>query len=302
MPFLAVGAAAQPTFSRTWGHRGTDLGGFAAPAGLAVNGGDTLYVADSILDRITLFDGRGTPRTAWNIRGSGPGQIDHPVGLALDAGGDLYVADSGNHRVQRFRGDGTFVEAFGDSGAAPGQFLGPSGITLSREGFLYVADYGNRRVQILDWRQSPPRFDRILGGGTIPFLGPTDVALDSLGSVFVVDFLPSEIVQVDAMDREVRRFRGHGFEGEPPLHVGALVDGDRLYVSDVLNGTMESFDLAGTRLDSWPPGGIPGPVRLATSRRRLLFVTTGASAVYIFQLAVPVRARTWSEVKRGFRD
>jgi hypothetical protein len=297
----ATRAAAQPTFAGVWGQRGTELGAFAAPAGLAVNRGDTLFVADSFLDRVTLFDTGGEALSAWNRSGSGPGEIHHPVGLALDAGGDVYIADSGNHRIQRFRRDGGFVEAFGDSGSGPGKFLGPSGIAFGRAGFLYVADHGNRRVVVLDWSRSPPRFDRILGGGGIALAGPTDIALDALDRVYISDFLGNEIVVVDALDREVRRFRGEGTEGEPPLHLGLLVDGDMLHVSDVVNGTMETFDLSGRRLFAWPPGGLPGPLRLAASPRRRLFVSTADSNVYVFQLALPVRSASWSALKGKFR-
>jgi DNA-binding beta-propeller fold protein YncE len=300
--WLVAPLAAQPHFVAIWGARGTGLGQFVAPTGVAVNAGDTLYVADAFLDRITLFDGDGTALVAWNLRGSAPGQLRGPRGLAVDAGGDVYVADSGNQRIQRFRRDGTFIEVFGDSGSAPGRFRGPYGLTLTRDRQLYVADQGNARVQHFDWSESPPRFVGVIGGETAFFVSPTSVAVDSLGFLYVADLDGREIVQFDPAGQEVRRFHGEGSFPELPTPLGVIVDGEVLQVTDVLNGIVEAFDRSGTRLYGWPPEGLPGPGLMAIGPRRRLFVSSGQDAViYVYQLAVPVQSHSFGAVKSLFR-
>jgi DNA-binding beta-propeller fold protein YncE len=267
-----------------------------------VNGGDTLYVADAFLDRITLFDSRGAPLATFGSTGADDGRLRGPVGLAIDAAGDVYVSDSGNHRIQRFRRDGTFVEAFGDSGSAPGQLLGPSGIALTAAGQLYVADHGNRRVQQFDWSSSPPRFVAVVGGGALQLQGPTDVAVDGQGFLYVADLLGNEVVQLQPDGQEVRRFRGSGGVGESPSPLGLLVDGPVLHVTDVLNGKVEAFDLNGNLLYDWPAGGMPGPSRMAADSTRRLFVTSGQDRViFVFQLPLAAAKTTWTDVKQRFR-
>ena len=298
----AAPLAAQPQFVAVWGERGSGLGQFRAPTGVAVNAGDTLYVADAFLDRITLFDGAGTALVAWNLSGSAPGRLRGPRGLAVDAGGDLYVADSGNHRIQRFRRDGTFVEVLGDTGSAPGRFWGPYGLTLTRDRQLYVADQGNARVQRFDWSESPARFVSVVGEGNSPLVSPTSVAVDSLGFLYVADLDGREIVQFDPAGQEVRRFHGEGSFPELPTPLGCVVDRDELQVTDVLNGSVEAFDRFGTRLYGWPPEGLPGPGLMAIGPRRRLFVSSGQDGViFVYQLAVPVQSRSFGAVKSLFR-
>ncbi len=286
-----------------WAERGTAVGQLRAPTGVALSAGDTLYVSDAFLHRITFFDASGTVLGAWLSAGSGPGQLQSPDGLAVDAAGDVYVADRGNHRIQRFHPDGSFVEAFGIFGEGAGEFWSPGGITLTRDRQLYVADHGNRRVQQLDWSQSPPRFVRILGDSlTPPLVGPTDVVIDSQGLLSIVDLLGHEIVQLNGLGAEVRRFRGNGHDFELPAPLAAIADAGTLHVSDVLNGFVETFDASGRRLYGWPPNGLQSPGRMAIDSRRRLFVVSGAeSVVFVFQLAVGVRAGSWAEVKGRFR-
>lgn len=299
---VAAPLGAQPSFLDVWGEPGTDLGQFVAPTGVAVNAGDTLYVADAFLNRITLFDAAGSALSSFGSTGSAAGQLRNPVGLALDTEGDVYVADSGNHRIQRFHRDGAFVEAYGDSGSAPGLLRGPSGVVLTAARQLYVADYGNRRVQQLDWSSSPPRFVGVVGNEALVLEGPTDVAIDAEGLLYVADLLGNEIVQLRSDGQVVRRFHGNGGPGEAPSPLGLLVDGAVLHVTDVLNGQVEVFDLTGRRLFAWPVGGIPAPSRMALDASRRLFVTSGQDrVVFLYQLPLASARASWSDVKQRFR-
>jgi DNA-binding beta-propeller fold protein YncE len=275
-----------------------------------VNAGDTLYVADAFLNRITLFDSQGVSLATFGSPGGTEGQFRNPQDLVIDENGDVYVADSGNQRIQRFHRDGSFAEALGDSGSAPGQLLVPSGLALTPSRQLYVADHGNRvilqfdnRVILqFDWSSSPPRFLGILGDGDLSLQGPTDVAVDAQGFLYVADFLGNEVVQLQPDGREVRRFRGTGGVGELPTPLGIVVDGEVLQVTDVLNGKVEAFDLMGRRLYEWPAGGIPGPSRMAFDSTRRLFLSSGQDrVVFLFQLPLPVTSPTWSAVKHRFR-
>lgn len=78
-------------------------GGFSRPQGLAVEG-DRLFVADSMLGAILVFDrATGTKVKTLGSFGSGPGQLMLPLDvLALAATGDVFVTNNRNSRVERF--------------------------------------------------------------------------------------------------------------------------------------------------------------------------------------------------------
>ncbi len=293
---------AQPVFVTTWGERGEAPGEFQSPAGMAARSADTLFVVDTLLERVTLFDSQGELLSLWGTPGSAPGELRLPVGLAADATGHVYIADSGNHRVQRFRDDGTFVEAFGDSGAGDGQFQSPSGLHLTPDGQLYVADNGNRRIQHIDWSRSPPRFVRALDGGLPGLAGPTDVVVDTEGFVYIADFDGLEIVKLDASGRLVRRW-SLGAAAEPsaaPLAL-MLLDG-MLHASDPLNGRVRVYDRDGNFVLSWPSGGVPAPTRMTHGPTRRVFVASGdLRIVFVYQAPVGVQRRSWGDVKSRYR-
>ncbi len=110
--------------------RGLNAASLNYPYGLAVDGAENLFVADTDNNRVLRFD---TPLTsdlvADGVYGqngsfttnqpstarttaqpqSGPsqGNLNQPVAVGLDANGDLFVVDTGNNRVLAFRSVGS---------------------------------------------------------------------------------------------------------------------------------------------------------------------------------------------------
>ena len=95
-----------------------DFGGDDGPAieaqisgdGLAVDGADNLYIADSSNHRIRKVDSTGTITTiaGTGVRGFGgdggpatEAQLNYPFGVAVDSAGNLYIADTQNHRMRK---------------------------------------------------------------------------------------------------------------------------------------------------------------------------------------------------------
>ena len=133
--------------SFTTGDCNVDTGGVSAsakdlcdPMGVAVDGGDNLYVADSGNSRVLEYNGAlASSGTANTIFGQGGDPVSNtcnfdsadgtstaidlcgPSGLALDAAGDLYVADGGNNRVLEYNTplttDVTADTVFGQGGS-----------------------------------------------------------------------------------------------------------------------------------------------------------------------------------------
>lgn len=126
------------------------LGEFNAPTDAAIGPSGTVYVVDSLNNRIQRFDSTGVVIDAFGSYGSASGQFDRPLSVAVDAAGRVYVADSGNHRIQRFSATGVFEASFGTLGSGQVQFRLPSGVAVNEfNGNIYVVDAGNARVQVI---------------------------------------------------------------------------------------------------------------------------------------------------------
>ncbi|WP_052359973.1 NHL repeat-containing protein [Solidesulfovibrio alcoholivorans] len=83
-----------------WGSSGKSVGQFGTPAGIAVDDSGNIYVADTLNNRVQVYDAAAGTWTASGSVGSDPGQFNNPQGIAVDASGNIYVADTGNNRVQ----------------------------------------------------------------------------------------------------------------------------------------------------------------------------------------------------------
>lgn len=85
-----------------FGGTGNKLGKLAAPAHLALDAAQNLWVADRGHNRVQQFGPNGERLGMFGTRGTGPGQFIGPTGVSVDCNGTLTVTDSGNHRVQTF--------------------------------------------------------------------------------------------------------------------------------------------------------------------------------------------------------
>lgn len=189
---------------------GSGLSGrFSSPAGIAVSGDGTLYVAESMGATIRQITSAGEVTTLAGASGQN-GFVDGPVAdarfsvpfdVAVDAGGVVYVSDHGNHAIRRIEnGTVTTLAGTGSAGNEDGtgvnaSFRWPSGIGVSANGTVFVADTDNHVIR----RILPSGEVSVVGGmfrktgssdgvGTDAlFFNPKDVAVGSDGSLVVVD-------------------------------------------------------------------------------------------------------------------
>ena len=176
---LTNGAAAeavlgQPNFSSNAPR--TTRNGLSDPAGLFVDSGGRLWVADANNNRVLRFDHAATLSSGANANGvmGEPDFISNTAattqhsmrynnGVFVDAGGRLWVADSANFRVLRFdnaaskangaNADGVLGQPNFTSNkpAASQKGMGePVGVAMDTSGRLWVADYNNSRVLRFD--------------------------------------------------------------------------------------------------------------------------------------------------------
>ena len=129
-------------------HELTAPGDFAKPTGVALDKDGNLYVADTLNNRIEVFDADGVYLRTWGKNGDGPGYFARPKGVAVDSDGHIWVADGMQDRVQVFTNEGQLLIAMGGHGLLPGQFQGLVNIASdNRRNRMYTSEIYPGRVQ-----------------------------------------------------------------------------------------------------------------------------------------------------------
>ncbi len=232
--WILDGAAGR--FKEIRGPRGQQL---ASPVGVTIGREGKVYVADSYLRKLLIFNPDG------NLTGSVENaSFLRPSGVAYDEAADrLYVADSATHRIWILSGQGKMQGSIGGHGSQEGEFNYPTHVALDRVGTLYVTDSLGFRIQMFS------RDGRLLGSfgrhgdASGDFAAPKGVGVDSEGHVYVVDAL-FDAVQI--FDRAGQLLLGFGQRGPAPgqfwLPGGLFIDEkDRIYVADSYNQRVQIF-------------------------------------------------------------
>jgi sugar lactone lactonase YvrE len=128
-------------------HELTTPGDFSKPSGLAVDAEGNLYVADTMNNRIEIFDAEGGFISTFGKNGDGPGYFSRPKGVAIDGDGHIWVADSVQDRVQVFDKEGQLLISLGGHGLLPGQFQGIMGITIDKRNRVFTSEIFPGRAQ-----------------------------------------------------------------------------------------------------------------------------------------------------------
>ncbi len=140
----------EKNFLRKWGGGGSDPGQLGAPAGLALDANEDLYITEQGNHRVSRFTRDGEFLMTFGGHGSAPGQFHKPWGITVDSQGNVYVADWGNDRVQKFTPQGEFLTTIGEPGSGPGRLHRPSDVAVDADGDVYVTDWGQNKVEVYD--------------------------------------------------------------------------------------------------------------------------------------------------------
>ena len=216
-----------------------DKDDFLSPIGVAADKNGDIYLSDSLLKRVFVFDRNGKYR--WDI-GSADLLI-RPAGVAMDEE-RLYVVDTHGHKIDVFlKKDGSFLFSFGKNGSGNGEFNYPTNIYIDKEGLLYVTDSMNFRVQIFDNHGHFIATFGKHGNGSGDFSKPRGIAVDSDGNIYVADALFDTVQIFDKDGRLLLAFgrTGRG-RGQMSLPAGLYIDEqDKIYVADSYNNRVQIF-------------------------------------------------------------
>ncbi|MCR6656977.1 MAG: hypothetical protein NVV63_14475 [Opitutus sp.] len=214
-----------------------DVARFSAPAGIAVDEADTLYVVDTrnyVIRKITakgvVSTLAGTPGVQGTSDGKkGVGKFWAPTGVTFWKGA-LYVTDSGWSTLRKVSLTGEITTVAGgefptgmsqDGTGRFAQFSNPLGLTVDGAGRLVIADNWSGLIRRVN---SSYEVTTILGqaysfvvddgeGTAARFVSPTALATDTSGNVLVVQSVMPSVRRFDS--KLVSRTLAGGFANLP---------------------------------------------------------------------------------------
>ncbi len=148
---------------------------------------EKLFVVDSQASRIVVFDLRGNQLSQFGKRGGEEGEFNFPTHIAADSRGGVLVTDSLNGRIQLFDAEGRYQGRIGSTGDSPGHFGRAKGVAEDSLQHVYVLDAMFDNVQIFD------RQGRILlsvgeaGSARGEFWLPNGIAISRDNRIFITD-------------------------------------------------------------------------------------------------------------------
>ncbi len=219
---------------------------FKSPIGIAVDGEDNIYVTDSQLGKIFVFDARGKyRRVLGDIKGEG--FYKRPTGIAFDKSAqELYVTDTLRDRVYVTDPNGSVLRYFGGRGKGPGQFNFPTEVVVHGEE-VFVVDAMNFRVQEFDRAGHFRTQFGSIGDQPGSLFRPKGLGIAADGNIYLVD-ASLETVQVFNRQGQLLYTFGHTGAGisEFELPSGLWIDGqDRIYIADSYNHRVQVFQFTG---------------------------------------------------------
>ena len=196
-----------------------------APAGVAVDRDDNIYVSDYNDHKVRKFTSNGDflgtqinkqfnrpvgigcnetndrlyvcEEMNNQIKALNPDLIFHstisdtelrkPLDVSFDNIGNAYVANYSGHNVMVFQSNGKLLRTFGTHGSGPGQLTSPAAIAVSNTDTVYVVEMNGHRISVF---KTTGEFICTFGnkgkkGGQ--FNNPTGIAIDSHGNIVVAD-------------------------------------------------------------------------------------------------------------------
>jgi sugar lactone lactonase YvrE len=315
-----IEAGTVSTFAGT-GRRGSADGlgtaaSFNAPAGVAVDGSGSIYVADTNnnLVRKVSVSGYVTTLAGSGVSGSSDGvgtaaSFARPAAVAADSAGSVYVADTFGNRIRKISPSGavTLLAGSGRSGNTDGNgglasFFQPNGVAVDSLGDVYVADTMVNSIRKI----TPEGVVSTLAGSTMTgsndgtgsgasFSGPRGVAVDGSGNVYVGDtgnhlvrkVTPSGTVTTLAGSGKPGSADGTGVAASFTSPAGVAVDAlGNVYVADTGNNKLRRVTpdgvttTVGGRSDNGP-GSVDGIGSLAGFARPQGVAVGPGGSVYV---------------------
>ena len=224
------------------------------PEGVSVDNGGTVYVADTLHNRVLALSAGSTSPAVLPFDG-----LNYPTGVTADNGGTVYVTDAGNKRIVVLPAGSTkqIQLPFSDLG-------NPTGVTVDSSRTVYVTDTARNQVVALHADS-----DR---QAALPFAGlngPTGVVVNENGTVYVADGGNNRVLALAAGSsiQSPLPFTGLSDPG------GVTVDNEgAVYVTNRGSNRVMKLSAGSTKQVELPITGIDYPWGLAVDNNGTVYV------------------------------
>ncbi|MBI5558012.1 MAG: SBBP repeat-containing protein [Deltaproteobacteria bacterium] len=216
----------------------------STPVGVAFDDAGNLYVTDSQLNKILIYDAKGEFISTIDQAGGLP--LLRPTGITFNRYDNrLYVAETLRHQILVFSRLGEFITRLGERGEQPGALNFPTHLASDREGNIYVTDSMNFRAQIFHPEKGVWSTFGHHGNGSGDFASPKGIGADANGIIYVAETLFDNVQMFDGTGTYLLAIGGQGGEaGQFWMPSGLFVDtGNHLYVCDTYNKRVQIFEL-----------------------------------------------------------
>ena len=230
------------------------------PYGVNADSRGRIFVADTALAHLPVFDLEARTITYWGT--SGEGNLRKPIGVTSDSQDRVYVTDVLDQRVVVFDSEGEFVMAMGGEGI----LKTPAGIAVDDvRGRIYVADTRQHEIAVFNMEGARTETLGVRGSGLGELNFPTNLALGPDGTLYISDSMNFRI-QIFSPEGEALGAFGQIGDGlgqlSRPKGIGIDSDG-HIYVVDASFNNFQIFDKEGQLLLFVGGAGIgPGEFQL----------------------------------------
>ena len=210
------------------------------PAGIAVDSGNLIYVADAQQGRVFGYDLNGTLLLIYGKMGD----LAYPTSIAIDKRRNrIYIADSHAHLVKAYSLLGDHLLDIGVKGPSDKGLKSPVGLALDREGRLYVLDGQRKQVHLYDHDGRLIHKFPLSRGVPGDSLRPRGIAVDSAGHIYVADSVSDNIVIFESDGTYLRTWGRTGvLTGDFWSPQGLFIDErDFIYIADQTNARIQVY-------------------------------------------------------------
>jgi DNA-binding beta-propeller fold protein YncE len=175
-----------PTAHFTAGESTLPASGLLSPAGVAVDAGGNVYIADSGNNRVvkeTLYGGSYSQSTIPTS------PLDDPGGVAVDAAGNVYIAHVENNRVLKETLSGV---SYSESTLPTSVLDLPTAVAVDAGGNVYIADSGHNRV-LQETPSGGTYTESTVATSTLDF--SSGVAVDASDNLYISDTLNGRVLK-----------------------------------------------------------------------------------------------------------
>lgn len=239
--------------------------GLREPQGISVDASGTVYVADTMHNRVLALQQGATKPDELPFT-----DLSFPTGVTADISGTVYVTDAGNKRVLMLPpgSDSPKLLEFSNLDS-------PTGVTVDSSRTVYITDKGTNKVWAMH-AGSTQQYEVELGG----LNKPTGVVVTGSGTIYVADGGNNKVLRFDQAASTPTELPFSGLH-EPG---GVTLDSQgAVYVTDSANNRVLKLPAGSDKQVVLPFSGLDHPWGLAVSNQGTVYVAGANNEILALQ-------------------